>query len=243
LNQGLDETRSLPEWLAIDHVGLAHAVLPEILGARAAKVAVAAATAMAELGIMQRMRGMGAALASSTDQQLRQLSAHRSDTVRGWTCVAMLAQTSQPGGNLEQRLNDTRPFAADHHFGVRELAWMELRPHLARDLPRALQLLLPWATDPDANIRRCASEATRPRGVWCAHLKDLVTDPTPAAPLLTLLRADPARYVQLSVGNWLNDAGKSRPEWVRDLTAHWLRESPDRHTHLIVRRGLRRLTA
>lgn len=237
LNHGRDETRNLCEFLAIDQTALAAAVLPALLGPRAAEPALAAATAVIGLGIMQRVRGIGLGLMAGSPAQLRKLANHRSDVVRCWACVAVLAQ---PGRSLAERLDDARPFAADAHFGVRELAWMELRPHLAGDLPTALELLRAWATDADANIRRCASEATRPRGVWCAHLKALIADPTPAEALLTSLRADPARYVQLSVGNWLNDAGKTHPAWITELAARWRREAPGVHTESILRRGLRR---
>ena len=163
LNHGRDETRSLPEWLAIDQVKLAQAVLPGLIGGRAALPAVAAAVAVAELGIMQRIRGIGAALSDGSLVHMRLLATHRSDTVRCWACVAALAQ---PLRSMSERIADARLFAADRHFGVRELAWMELRPHLAKDLPHAFESLLPWAEDPDPNLRRCASEATRPRGVW-----------------------------------------------------------------------------
>lgn len=238
LNQGHDETRSLPEWLAIDQAALAHAVLPELVGARAAQPAVTAANAVAGLGIMHRTRAIGRALVTLSPLQLQKLAGHRSDVVRCWACVAALAALQR---TMTERLSDTRIFAADHHFGVRELAWMELRPHVANDLPHALESLRSWVADPDANLRRCASEATRPRGVWCAHLKPLIIDPTPAEALLTTLRADPARYVQLSVGNWLNDAGKSRPDWLTDLAARWRRESPSPYTAAILKRGLRRM--
>jgi 3-methyladenine DNA glycosylase AlkC len=237
LNHGHEETRSLSEWLAIDQAHLAAAVLPGLIGVRAAQPALAAATAVAGLGILQRVRGIGAALADRSPTQLRKLACHGSDTVRGWACVAVMAR---PGRSLAERLTDVRVFATDAHFGVREWAWMELRPQVALDVPAALALLQAWAADEDPNIRRCACEATRPRGVWCAHLKDLLADPRPAEPLLTALRADPARYVQLSLGNWLNDAGKTHPDWLAELAARWRREAPGTHTEAILRRGLRR---
>lgn len=240
LNVGTDETRSLPETLAVDQVTLARVVLPAVLGVKLAKSAVAAAEASAALGIMQRFRAIGRALVEVPPAKLAPLAHHRSDVVRCWACIAVLAKSER---SLAQRLADAKPFAADAHFGVRELAWMEMRPHLAEDLPAAFALLASWVTDADAHVRRCACEATRPRGVWCAHLPALIRDPRPAEPLLEGLRADPARYVQLSVGNWLNDAGKSNPEWLRALSARWLRESPVPATTVIVRRGCRRLAA
>ena len=55
------------------------------------------------------------------------------------------------------------------------------------------------------------------------------------------MRSDPSRYVQNAVANWLNDASKSRPDWVQVITARWTEESPTRETAYIVNRGLRTL--
>jgi len=61
------------------------------------------------------------------------------------------------------------------------------------------------------------------------------------AVLLLPVRSDPSRYVQNATANWLNDASKSRPEWVRDVCERWARESPTKETGYIVRRALRTL--
>lgn len=240
LNSGTTETRTLAECLAVDQAVLAQAVL----GAdTAAAIARTAGDARA-LGISRQMAAVGAALAAAVPAgELAELARHPSDTVRGWVAFAVGRGGNGDGdGALAQRLAAQRPFAADSHFGVREWAWLAVRPFIARamatDGPGTVALLVPWTADPDANVRRFAVESTRPRGVWCEHIPTLKQTPEPAAALLEPLRADPARYVQDSVANWLNDAGKTRPDWVVALCGRWAAAGhPD--TARIVARALR----
>ncbi len=95
--------------------------------------------------------------------------------------------------------------------------------------------------DPDPNIRRCATEATRPRGVWSAHIEALKQSPELGLGILEPVRSDPSRYVQRSVANWLNDASKSRPDWVREVCQRWTEESPTTETAWTVNHALRTL--
>jgi len=86
---------------------------------------------------------------------------------------------------LAERLAAIRPLADDSHFGVREWAWIAVRPHLAADLDQAIALLAAeWTSDRSERIRRFASESIRPRGVWCAHLSVLKKEPERALPVL-----------------------------------------------------------
>ena len=116
---------------------------------------------------------------------------------------------------------------------------MAVRDDIRGDVDAAVRLLQAWATHPDANIRRFASEATRPRGVWCAQIDTLKKEPWRGLPLLEPLRGDASRYVQNSVANWLNDAAKTQPAWVQEVCARWSRSSSDAATAYIVRRAQR----
>lgn len=232
LNCGIAEARTLTEALAIDHRLLLDATVHE------APPALRAAAAEAQdLGILKRMTGIGAALQEHlAPQQLAELAAHRSDTVRGWICFAVGSDTL---ANIPALLTAIRPLADDAHFTVREWAWMGIRPRLAAQLGNSIELLIPWTAHPSPNVRRFASEALRPRGVWAAHIAALKTTPELGEPLLEPLRADRDRYVQDSVANWINDAAKSRADWAQQLCARWTEQSPGAETTRIVARGLR----
>lgn len=166
------------------------------------------------------------------------IAGHTSDTVRGWACTMIGLEADR---TLDERLARIRPFADDPHYGVREWAWMALRPHIVPDPARAIKRLKPWVASHRPNLRRFAVEATRPRGVWCAHIPALKADPAPGLPLLEPLRADDEKYVQDAVANWLNDAGKTSAGWVRELTDRWLDESDTKATRRIVTRARRNL--
>jgi 3-methyladenine DNA glycosylase AlkC len=163
------------------------------------------------------------------------LATHPSDIARCWAAQWVMF-ASMP---LDEKLQAVRRFAADPHFGVREVAWMAVRDEIARDVDEAVRLLLPWPHDADANIRRFASEATRPRGVWCAQIETLKREPWRGVTLIEPLKNDPSRYVQNSVANWLNDASKTQPEWVEEVCTRWERESRTAATTYIVRRARR----
>ena len=239
LDTGEVAAATLVESLGVDHVHLMKAVRRQF---DLAGDVVGAIEALEGLGFMKRMRGAGAAVRDGLRGHpqrrglVRALGNHPSDTVRGWLAFAL---TEAPGRTLEQRLTAARPFAADAHFNVREYAWFGVRESLTAELEKGIRLLRPWVREKDPNLRRFAIELTRPRGVWCTHIPALKDDPTPGLPLLEPLQSDPARYVQNSIGNWLNDAYKSSPRWVRDLCARWQIHSKTPETMYITRRAMR----
>ncbi len=94
-----------------------------------------------------------------------------------------------------------------------------IRAFIAADQPRALATIGGWVTDPDAHVRRLASEGTRPRLPWAMQLKALIAEPRPILPILTALIDDPSDYVRRSVANSLNDIAKDHPAIVADFVA------------------------
>ena len=245
LNCGQIESANLCEWLIVDHGFLAQSVLPTFQWQDSLPIIHDALNQLKAPTSMKRTMAVGTVLAAfhSSSREfgdaIATLQKHASDTVRTWAC-AMIGQRINL--TLTSKLTLLRPLAADPNMGVREIAWMAARPGIAENLTEAMQLLHSWVLDPDQRIRRFASEATRPRGVWCTHLAALKETPEQAMSLLEPLRTDPSEYVRNSVANWLNDASKSRPDFVRTTCQRWLVESPTPATKAIVKRALRTLT-
>jgi 3-methyladenine DNA glycosylase AlkC len=232
LNRGAIEAKTLAENLAIDCLALFETVFPRAPAERRAAVAAARSR-----GVLERTRMVGAQLAELGADAIEAAAGHTSDTVRGWAAFA----TTRDADSFAEALRRIKRFADDPNAGVREWAWMTVRDQITRDAQSAIELLVPWTRDGSPNVRRFASEATRPRGVWAAHIAALRENPALGLPILENLKADPSRYVQNSVGNWLNDAAKDQADWVRGVTKRWLNESGSAATAYIVKRALRGL--
>ena len=232
LNAGTTSARTLAEALAIDYRVLLQTVLPD--ADEELRTIVAEAQ---QLGILKRMTRIGAALADHLDvAEVERLAGHTSDTVRGWVCFLHASRaTTDPAALLDQ----LRSFADDEHFAVREWVWMAARPTLISDLDTSIDLLAGWTGDPSERVRRFASEALRPRGVWAAHIPALKEQPELGEPILHPLHTDTSSYVQDSVANWINDAAKTRPDWAIELCERWTAESDTAATARIVKRALR----
>jgi 3-methyladenine DNA glycosylase AlkC len=244
LNEGRVPTVNLNEFLALDLARLARSVAQHI-GLPPEHERIADTLAM--LGAFKPMKRHGhvaralydlAEARGDRDAIAHALATHASDVARSWA-TQWIAFSGLP---LAAKLEAVRRFAADPHFGVREMAWMAVRDEVAGAVDEAIELLAPWVRDRDENIRRFASEATRPRGVWCAQIEALKAQPWRALTLLEPLKADPSRYVQNSVANWLNDAAKTQPDWVHDVCSGWSKQSRVPATSYIVRRALRSIS-
>lgn len=234
LDRGEAEAAHLAEVLAVDFARLMAHVAPSLPASALAPMRNAA-----KLGITLRMQGAATLLRAHGHGDHAAWSRHASDTVRGWACYLI---GSDPALTLERKLDALRGLADDPHFGVREWAWLAVRPHIAAEPLRVLAHLQAWAHDASPNVRRFACEALRPRGVWAAHIALFKQEPHHAQNLLDALCCDEARYVQDSVGNWLNDAGKSQPDWVRALCSQWQqRHADDPANSYIRKRALRSL--
>ncbi|WP_211224416.1 DNA alkylation repair protein [Paenibacillus assamensis] len=247
LNEGVLTSVNLMEWLAVDHSVLVQHVLPRLELGHLVEPILQQINQLKEQKVMKLIPLIGKmlyeALREVKDVQQRamlmeSIMEYGSDSVRCWGCYMV---SSDIDLTLQQKLEKMKRFAADQHFGVREIAWMAVRDDIARNLTSAIEMLSAWTTEEDANIRRFAVEATRPCGVWTSHIQKLKFQPELALPLLEQVKSDPSKYVQDSVGNWLNDASKSRPEWVHEVCEQWIQASDSKETAKIVKRATRTL--
>jgi 3-methyladenine DNA glycosylase AlkC len=241
LNIGQIESANLVEWLAINQKLLLQNVLQQNKRSQYLKPILTNIDTLKKQSVTTINQAIGAGLFTQSlinkDKELLQLlAAHTSDAVRCWATYTIGKNENL---NIKQMLQLIQPFAADTHFGVREIAWMAVRPSIAKNLTESITLFAGWTKHKDENIRRFASEATRPRGVWCEHIELLKQNPALALPILEPLKSDTAKYVLDSVGNWLNDAGKTQPKFVIQLYKKWERESKTKETAYIIKKALR----
>ncbi|WP_294996921.1 DNA alkylation repair protein [uncultured Stenotrophomonas sp.] len=233
LNNGSVAATHLAECLAVDFAALLQAVAPALGPDTLQRMRTAAGK-----GITQRMALAATLLREAGQGDPACWQDHASDTVRGWACYLI---GSEAGATLAAKLQAMRPLADDAHFGVREWAWLALRADIVATPMQALGHLQAWTQEASPYLRRFACEALRPRGVWATHIALFKQHPQLAVPLLAALANDPERYVQDSVGNWLNDAGKTQPRWLRAFCAAWQREHDSTANACIRKRALRSL--
>ena len=243
LNRGEIETANLTEWLAVDQRLLLENLLlqndrKEYLMPVLDNVEKLKKQTVNSINETIGIGLLNLAVKNKDDEFLLKLPAHKADLVRCWAAYTIGRNRDL---QLKEKLNRIKSFAADSHFGVREICWMTVRPDIARNLEESLSLLSEWTVHDNENVRRFASESTRPRGVWCEHIDALKQNPGLGLEILDPLRSDSSRYVQDSVGNWLNDASKSQPEFVVEICDEWIRESPTKETQYIIKKALRTL--
>lgn len=115
-----------------------------------------------------------------------------------------------------------------------------IRPFLDRDPDGVLKVVHQWARDRHPQVRRLASEGTRPRLPWGMRLQKFVKDPRPVLEVLELLKEDPELFVRRSVANNINDIAKDHPELVVKTLDRW-KKSANKETQWLVKHALRTL--
>lgn len=243
LNTGTLESVNLTEWLAVDAKVLLVNFLEQTDRKDYLMAILSSVDSLKKQTVNTVNEAIGRGLLNQTKQQndinlFSMISNHTSDTIRCWGTY-MIGYNDEL--TIDQKLEQIKIFAADSHFGVREIAWMAVRPHISQELSKSIEILTKWTTSDDDNVRRFACESIRPRGVWCEHIPALKENPELAINILESLKSDISKYVRDSVGNWLNDASKTQPQFVIDLCNRWQDKTSCKETTYIIKKALRTL--
>nr|WP_315193581.1 DNA alkylation repair protein [uncultured Flavobacterium sp.] len=241
LNSGQIETASLVEWLAIDQRILLENLLKQTDRIEYLNPILFEIESLKKQTVNTINQAIGTGLYQQAIENkdtaiLTIISNHNADLVRCWATYTI---GKNPKLSIEEILQQIQPFSADKHFSVREICWLAVRPYIADNLTKSIEVLSDWTNHSDENVRRFSSEATRPRGVWCEHIETLKQNPELGLTILEPMKSDKAKYVRDSVGNWLNDASKTQPEFVKNLCEKWTEESQTKETAYIVKKALR----
>lgn len=239
LQKGEIETVNLSEWLAVDQRILFDYLSDQF---KLPKQTVLQVNQVLDeekkptSNTLSRLIGQSLEHWADNSEDIRHLlTKSPSDIARCWA-AHMIGARKLP---IQEKLDAIKEYAADHHFGVREISFVSVKKDIAAYVDESLTHLTPWTKDEDPNVRRFAAEATRPIGVWTNKIDQLKQEPEKALSLLNPLKSDPSKYVQDAVANWLNDASKSRPDFVKELCNNWSKESDSKATAYIVKRAMR----
>lgn len=114
-----------------------------------------------------------------------------------------------------------------------------IRPLIAKYPQKALALIEKWSLDPNVHVRRLAGESLRIRLPWAKKMYVCLEYFEEYGRILSNLRHDPAKFVQKSVGNNLNDLYKEEPAKALQLITAWQNDKPSKATFWIIKHGLR----
>ncbi len=119
-----------------------------------------------------------------------------------------------------------------------------IRPFLKAHPKEALAYLEKCSKDKETNVRRWASEGSRPRLPWGERLPDFIKDPSATTQILENLKFDSELFIRKSVANHLNDIAKDNPLFVIRILKDWKKSAGAQHTEKIdwiIRHALRSL--
>ena len=114
-----------------------------------------------------------------------------------------------------------------------------IRPFLLHYYEPTLTQMFRWSRHEKYQVRRLASEGSRPRLPWAMAIPALKKDPTPVLPILENLKNDPNEIVRRSVANNLNDIAKNHPTLVLQMATQW--KGLSKETDALIKHGCRTL--
>lgn len=206
----------------------------------------AAETALAPLALRERSDLMRDALLDdlpgdfTSFAAIMRAAAAQAPSFTGWliwpVTSAVAAKAIEQGGT--DAFDDALALLAE--LTSRLSSEFALRALLNHDLERALDATLAWTGSDNEDVRRLASEGTRPLLPWAVRVPGIVAAPKVTLPILDALYRDGSEYVRRSVANHLNDISRQAPELVVATATEWL-AAPDDNTGRVVRHGLRTL--
>lgn len=239
LNQGKIETANLVEFLAIDFYVLVEHVFQDFGKPSYINVIHQGFNQLEKRTVNTFQKSIGESLLLIKSENpncsiIEFLEKHHSDVVRRWPCYYIGLNEAM---GIENQFKQLEKFATDHHFGVREDAWLAVRNNVIKNLEYSISVLGTWIKSEKAYKRRFAIELLRPRGVWCKHINQLKENPEMVLPYIESLKDESDKYVQDSVANWLNDLSKSKPAIVLNRLENW--DTENKNTAYICKRALR----
>lgn len=119
-----------------------------------------------------------------------------------------------------------------------------VRPFIKKYPQQTMMFLLDCARSENVDIRRWASEGTRPRIPWGEQLQAFIAHPSATRDILEQLKFDPELYVRKSVANHLNDITKDNPDYVIQLLNSWKQQATladSKNIDWIIKQALRTL--
>ncbi|WP_078128294.1 DNA alkylation repair protein [Leptospira alexanderi] len=103
-----------------------------------------------------------------------------------------------------------------------------IRSFLIRHPELTWNQMLDWSLHESADVRRLASEGSRPRLPWGMGIPGLKQEPQKTLPILENLKDDVDEVVRRSVANHLNDISKDHPGLVLNIAEKWAGFSNER---------------
>ena len=188
-------------------------------------------------GIHERIALISAALRDDIEPSL-DVTATRlleSKDFTGWMTLAVSdALVARETPDLDTTLELLRRFTPrlSSEFAMRKL--------IASKQGEVWPTIVRWTRDTDPDVRRLASECTRPRLPWAMRLDHLAKDELLTGPILDALHNDTSDFVRRSVANHLNDISKINPALALRFARRWaMDDSPE--SRKLIRHGLRTL--
>lgn len=155
-----------------------------------------------------------------------------------WPVTSAVASRAVEAGSTEA-FDDALALLAE--LTPRLTSEFAVRTLLRHDLDRALRVIrTEWVGSDTADVRRLASEGTRPYLPWATRVPGILRDPAATIPILNGLYRDDSEYVRRSVANHLNDLSRDHADLVVATARAWL-DDPDGNTRRLVGRALRTL--